>query len=282
LSGGLIILTAGALFFFSPDSRFMVHFMDVGQGEAALVITPGRGAVLIDAGARGPYGDYDAGERVVLPYLKYYGIRSLDLLILSHGHNDHAGGAAAVAGQAPVRRLWLPKNAGGRDIERLLAASPSLLPEYMEDGQTAEVDGAVVKVLYAPDSRYTARKKTAETSAVVKISLPGGEILFTGDAQAAAEREIAFAAGRVSVLKVSHHGSGTASDPLFIAATNPSLAVISVGAGNSYGHPAAQTLDRLLRQGCAVLRTDQEGAVLVEIQDGRTRWFGYRRQPGAF
>lgn len=90
----------------------------MGQGDAALVVTPQRQTLLIDTG--GLRGDYDTGSRIVLPYLRYLGIRSLDMLLLSHGHHDHAGGAAAVAKNIPIRRLILPQEQPSADIQALL------------------------------------------------------------------------------------------------------------------------------------------------------------------
>jgi competence protein ComEC len=280
--GALCAALVTAFWRFSADGRLSVHFMDVGQGDAALIITPEKQAILIDAGGRSPYGGYDAGERVVLPYLKYYGIRELRLLVLSHGHGDHAGGAAAVAKALPVREIWLPAELPTDATERLLRSGGRSDKTVMAQSTELVVGRAALKVVRAPNELYTARKKTAETSAVVKLSYQGRDFLFTGDITAEAEREIAPLLGPVSVLKVSHHGSGTASDPLFIGVLNPALAVISVGAGNSYGHPSDETLEKLSRQGSALARTDLDGAVLVEVANGDLRWYTYRRNPEYF
>ena len=278
--GALCFVTAG--FLWRGGGRFMVHFMDVGQGDAALIITPERQAVLIDAGGRGFSGGYDAGERVVLPYLKYYGIKELRLLILSHGHNDHAGGAAAVAKNMPVREIWFPAGQPADDVERLLKSSARSNKIVMSEGMADNIGGAEIKVAYAPNSLYTARKKDAETSAVIKLSYQGHSFLFTGDITASTEREIAPLIGQASVLKVAHHGSGASSDPFFIGSLNPVLSVISVGKDNSYGHPAPEAIERLSMQGGDILRTDLDGAVLAEVRNGRLSWYAYRRNPEFF
>jgi competence protein ComEC len=281
-AGALCAVLTGFLWRSDTSGRLAVHFMDVGQGDAALVITPQKRAILIDAGGRGFSGGYDAGERVVLPYLKYYGLKELQLLILSHGHDDHAGGAAAVAKNMPVREIWLPAGRFSDDVERLLQNSARSKKVVMAEDTAAKIDDAEIKVVYAPNSLYTARKKTAETSAVIKLSYQGRDFLFTGDITAATEREIAPLIGQISVLKVAHHGSGASSDPLFIGTLNPKLSVISAGGGNSYGHPAYETLERLCRQGSAALRTDLDGAVLVEIIHGELRWYTYKQNPEYF
>jgi competence protein ComEC len=278
LLGGIAIVALTAhLWTAQRERRFMVHFLDVGQGDAALVITPNRRAILIDAGRRDFYGGFDAGERVVLPYLRYYGLNALDLVVLSHGHNDHAGGAAAVARRLPIRAVWLPAGPPSGDIERLLPQIAVSDKVIMENGIGAEIDGARLEVVYAPSG-----EKKGETSAVVKLSCAGHDFLFTGDILAATELEISRRVGKVAVLKVAHHGAETASDPLFIAAASPDLAVISVGRDNRYGHPAPATLERLARQGCAVARTDETGAVMVELRAGKLYWHGYRAESQYF
>lgn len=262
------------------EREFAVHFIDVGQGDAALVITKNKKAVLIDTGQRSDYGDYDIGASVLLPYLKYYGIKNIELMILSHGHNDHAGGAATVAEEIFVRKIWLPKEQLADDVQRLLAKAKVSERLTMEKGLKAEVDGSLFEVVYAP--LFIANKKSVETSSLVRVSYKEKTFLFTGDAPSIVEVAAAKDAGQVSVLKVSHHGSLTSSDPLFIATTNPALAVISVGKQNPYGHPASQVLKRFGQQGTEIARTDEHGAVLVEVKHDKIYWYSYRQSPEFF
>ncbi|MCD7874814.1 MAG: ComEC/Rec2 family competence protein, partial [Acidaminococcaceae bacterium] len=110
-----------------------VHFIDVGQGDAALVITPQRQTLLIDSG--GLRGDYDTGRRIILPYLRYLGIRSLDVMLLSHGHHDHAGGAAAVAQNLPIGKIILPQEPPAADVQPLLRNAKAQVEYAQTDGQ---------------------------------------------------------------------------------------------------------------------------------------------------
>ncbi len=279
---GVLAISIFAGFLIGAEKEFAAHFIDVGQGDACLIVTPGRRAVLIDAGPRSFTGDYDTGERVIAPYLRYYGLKQVDLLIISHGHSDHAGGSAAVARQVPVKAVWLPAGDTGDDIARMLLQlkdNTNKLP--LTEGLAADLDGLRLEVVSAP--QITAHtKKRQETSAVIKVAYGGKSFLFTGDADKAGELAIVPKLDKINVLKVSHHGGATSSDPLFIGKADPDIAVISVGVGNSYGHPARVTLDTIARQGSKVLRTDEQGAVMIKIKEDKLVWYGYKENPAAF
>ena len=255
-----------------------VHFIDVGQGDAALVMTPQRQTLLIDTG--GLRGDYDTGRRIIVPYLRYLGIRSLDLLLLSHGHHDHAGGAAAVAQNIPIRRLVLPQEPPSADVQALLKTTKAQLV-YAESGANYSLGNTAVQIISAPVSSG-ADDNANESSLIVRVASADGSIVFTGDAT---EEEELLAAGQIQpsqVLKVSHHGSNHSSCTPFVAAVSPQLAVISVGAGNSYGHPGSETLQRLAACGAQVWRTDFAGAVKITFDDKRVKCYSYRYQKEFF
>lgn len=254
-----------------------IHFIDVGQGDAALIVTPQRQTLLIDTG--GLRGDYDTGSRIVLPYLRYLGIRSLDMLLLSHGHHDHAGGAAAVAKNIPVRRLILPQEQPSADIQALLKNTKAQLI-YAENGTNYSLGNTAIQIISAPIG--SADSDANESSLIVRVVSADGSIVFTGDAT---ETEELLAAGQIQpgqVLKVSHHGSNTSSSMPFLAAVSPQLAVISVGAANSYGHPGSETLQRLAACGAQVRRTDQDGALKITFDDGQVKCYSYRYQKEFF
>lgn len=254
-----------------------VHFIDVGQGDAALVVTPQRLTLLIDTG--GLRGDYDTGSRIVLPYLRYLGIRSLDMLLLSHGHHDHAGGAAAVAKNIPIRRLILPQEQPSADIQALLKNTKAQLI-YAESGTNYSLGNTAIQIISAPVGR--ADSDANESSLIVRVVSADGSIVFTGDAT---ETEELLAAGQIQpgqVLKVSHHGSNASSSMPFLAAVSPQLAVISVGAANSYGHPGSETLQRLATCGAQVRRTDQDGALKITFDGSQVKCYSYRYQKEFF
>ena len=247
---------------FNPD--FAVYFLDVGQGNAAMVLTPGGRTILIDSGSR-EMGD--TGRRVVAPVLSGMGASNLDLLLLTHGHDDHAGGALSVAAEHPVLETWFPSNDFSPAIEQLLIVHPPAKTVRVTGGEKAVLDGVAIEVVYV-DTVADGNNEN-EHSAFYLISYLGRRFLFTGDAPAEQELAAMRHLPSVAVLQVAHHGSNTSSDPAFLAACQPACAVISVGQDNRFGHPAPGVLKRLRKQGCSILRTDQNGAVGFEERDGQ-------------
>ncbi|MGL5206638.1 MAG: DNA internalization-related competence protein ComEC/Rec2 [Acidaminococcaceae bacterium] len=257
---------------------FTVYFIDVGQGDAALVITEDKKTILIDAG--GLRGNYDTGERIVLPFLRYLGIDKLDVLALSHGHHDHAGGAAAVARSIPIGCVLLTQEEPSQDVSVLLnfVKNKSRI-KYLNGGQQYNLGSCQIAVIEAPTTAAFAEKHNEnESSAIMKITDGAKSIVFTGDATE--EEEIAASAGSVKadVLKVAHHGSKTSSSFEFLQAVKPRLAVISVGSDNKFGHPAPETLEKLQEIGVKILRTDHAGNIKVVFDGSNCTWYSYRYQ----
>ncbi|WP_196604022.1 DNA internalization-related competence protein ComEC/Rec2 [Pectinatus haikarae] len=242
-----------------------VHFIDVGQGDAALIITPHGRAVMIDTGGIRD-SDYDVGKNVDVPYLYHYGITRLDGIFLSHAHADHAGGLYGITKQMPVSKIFIghEKNSEYASVWHISPQSDIMNKTVvMNENQTFTLDGVKFIVLYAPPAANT--DDTNETSVIIKVLYKNFNVLFTGDLPAQRETELLKKAGRdinCTVLKVAHHGSKTSSSEEFLAAARPRWAVISVGAENSYGHPDKNVLDRLSNVKASVFRTDQNGAVV--------------------
>lgn len=262
-----IILVIGFAWLYSRP--VYVHFIDVGQGDAMLVTTPHRRAILIDTG--GVFSDssgFDVGRQVVLPYLKHYGVTELDYLVLTHGHQDHAGGSAAIAAAIPVRTIMLPRESYAQPVQALLYRTRNSTVVPMYDNQTINLDGVQMEIVYAP-GEMRRRRPGNEVSSVIRLSYGQHSFLVTGDLEAKGESDIVAAGRNVAstVLKVGHHGAKTSSTPEFIELVQPQYAVISVGYNNMYGHPHQEVLDRLAARGTRVYRTDRDGAV-VFASDG--------------
>jgi competence protein ComEC len=235
------------------DGRLRVVVLDVGQGDAIVVEGPDGRAVLVDAGSGGPYR-LDAGERVVAPFLWNRGHLRLAGTVTTHPDSDHAGGMGAIHRLFPVGERW--------DVRRPL-------------GEPLALGGAIVTPLGGGGP--AAGVSDNDRALVLRVDYGLASFLLASDIEVAAERRLA-ASGAVlaaTVLKVPHHGARTSTSPLLAAAVRPSVAVVSVGARNAYGHPDPDVLARLAAAGARIFRTDRDGAVVLET-DGRvleiTRW----------
>ena len=251
---------------FSRSDGVEVHFLDVGQGDAILIRTNGGHWVLLDAGPAWRGGD--AGRTTVLPYILRRG-GSLEAFVLSHPHTDHVGGAASVLTAMRPRTYWDAAFAGGSEsyIASLAAARKQGIEWHrVHPGDSIVIDGVSVSFL-APDSAWTVGLKDpnlASTIALVRYGMV--RFLLVGDAERAEEDWLLAryrSELRAQILKVGHHGSSTSSSDAFLGAVHPDVAVISVGAGNMYGHPSNDVLHALSRVGAEVLRTDEAGTVIV-------------------
>ena len=242
-----------------PDRALTVQFLDVGEGDAALLLTP-DGAVLIDTG---PAESRAVVRRALRPYRQ-----QLRALIVTHAHADHAGDALWVLKHCTPPLLLLPFPAETEaEYEALLAAAKECGTEvlFAAAGHAFSLGGADFTVL-AP--LYDAEAMN-DDSLVVRVDFGETSFLFTGDAEAESEaRQLAAFGGEpggrldTDVVKLGHHGSSTSSGDGYLAAVTPGIAVISVGE-NRYGHPSAPLLARLEEDGVRVARTDRLGTVTV-------------------
>lgn len=257
-TSALIALTGAAVLLWSGSPRQTeVHFIDVGQGDASLIITPNRRAVLIDTGGTsGEVSRFDIGERVVVPYLKHYGIRELEFLILTHGHQDHAGGAAAVADRIPVKNVMIAPKEIPLSLKTFLIRQKQSTFISPSPGQVIHLDGVTFAVV------HTGEGIKNEASAMIRVTYGQHSFLFTGDVEREQET-IAVNQGLMTstVLKVPHHGARTSSSAAFLRAVRPQHAVISVGAANRFGHPHPEVMQRLAEGGAKMYRTDRQGAI---------------------
>jgi competence protein ComEC len=255
-----------------------LHVLDVGQGDAIALRTPRGRWILVDAGRVWEGGD--AGRSVVLPFLRHRG-GELAAFVLSHPHADHVGGAPCLLAARRPAGFWAAAFALGSDVYRASldsARRAGVAWRRVHPGDSLDVDGVVLRVL-APDSTWTASLTDPNLASVVLSARFGAvRFLLVGDAEAPEERWLLdrVAAGaldsnelRADVLKVAHHGSRTSSTPEFLAAVHARLALVSVGAGNTYRLPNADVLQRLRAFGAEVVRTDRVGEIVVR-SDGRT------------
>lgn len=252
--------------FVGGNGRLELHMLDVGQGDAIALRTPRGRWVLVDAGGVGRSGD--AAKSVVLPYLRQRG-GDIVLLATSHPHADHIGGAPRVLRSEHVGGVWdggyVAPSTFYRDV--LDAARSQHTPwHHVSVGDSVSLDGVSFVVL-APDTTWMQSLRDPNAaSLILRVSFGNASFLLTGDAEAGEEEWLMQHQRerlKADVLKVGHHGSSTSSTEPFIAAVHPRVALVSVGAGNSYGHPSVEVLRRFEAQGAHVLRTDDEGTIVV-------------------
>src|SRR3984885_480605 len=245
-----------------------VTAIDVGQGDAVLLISPEGKTLLIDAGgptgggSQGPSGNFEIGEDVVSPVLWSRNIRRLDAIALSHAHSDHMGGMPSLLRNFRPRVLWVGTNPEIPAYQALLAEARRLnIPvEAMAAGSRFAFGGTQVDVL-APGVDYTPGTAASnDDSLVLHVAYGHTSVLLEGDAQAATERQMLSEELHADLLKVGHHGSKTSTIPPFLAAVAPRYAVISVAHHNPYGHPKLEVLNRLQEGQIRTFRTDALGA----------------------
>jgi len=261
----------GALRRLSDCQCLTVSFLDVGQGDAIALRSPAGRWVLIDGGPRGPRGD--AGRRVVVPFLRSHGATQLAAIVATHAHLDHFGGLPAVL-EAFDPGYVLEPGQPVPDVGYLefLGAVESDGAEWRpaRRGDRLDVDGVTLDVL-SPDSAWAASQTDInEESVVLLVSYGGTRLLFAGDAGMPTEAHLAGQVGRVTLLKVGHHGSRGATSDRWLDELRPAEAVISVGAKNRYGHPAPEAIARLRGHGVTVLRTDQRGTITFTVSSHGT------------
>ncbi|MEO7995984.1 MAG: DNA internalization-related competence protein ComEC/Rec2 [Gemmatimonadaceae bacterium] len=258
---------------FSRDSgEVELHMMDVGQGDAIAIRTPKGRWILLDAGRSWNGGD--AGRRVVVPYVRRLG-GEIAAFILSHPHDDHVGGAASVVQALHPATWWEPAYVGTSPTYRsaLVAVQAQHIPWHRaHPGDTLRIDGVLIRAL-APDSMWTlAQTDPNLASVVVAVEYKNVRWLFTGDAEIEEEEWLVNRWGSAlqsSVLKAGHHGSKTSSSGVFLDAVQPSVALVSVGADNTYGHPSPSVMAEFERRGIQVLRTDRDGPIVVRTDGVR-------------
>ncbi|HMB35101.1 MAG TPA: DNA internalization-related competence protein ComEC/Rec2 [Methylomirabilota bacterium] len=265
----------------APDNgRLRVTFLDVGQGDAILVELPEGQRLLVDGGPGGNQR-LDVGERVLAPFLWNRPTQRLDVVALTHPDSDHSGGLRAVLTRFGVREFW----ENGRWItgteETLRAVERSgACRRTLVAGQRLWLGSALLTVLNPDGSRPLddpPPEGQNEESLVLRLDWRGFSLLLTGDLGGPGEERLLadHAPVRALALKVGHHGSRYSSTGAFLDAVEPAVAIISVGARNSFGHPTPEVLGRLEAAGARIYRTDRDGAVILEtdgITLSITRW----------
>lgn len=278
VSAALVIclLAAGVY----TGSFLRVTFLNVGQGDAALIQIPGGKTVVIDGGGSSPVSKTDLGETLFVPYLKRNGVSTIDYAVLSHYNKDHAQGIAAAVRLMDVKNLVLPYRKDGEELEykeeiERTAREKGVNILYFKEGDRLDIGDAHF-VAFAPTQRNAENKAFSENNKSLVLKLTYGEtsFLFTGDIELEAESKVANYgdAIRADVLKVAHHGSKNSSTAKFIKTCAPKYAIISEGKDNVYGFPARETINTLVNHDVDIYQTSECGDIRFYVNAEEIKW----------
>lgn len=261
----IAVITALLLHKDADGGEVQFHFIDVGQGDAALIRTE-KGDILIDAGT-------NSSEDELRAYLDRLGVTDIEYAVFTHPHEDHIGGADMILNTYNVKNVVLPDaTATSKTFERMMDAIEAEKCEVImaAPDKTFKVGDLTCTILAPIGTAYT---ELNNYSVVIRAEYGDTTVLFTGDAETLSEEEMLeryFFKGLLDcdILKVGHHGSDTSSSQAFLYAVSPVHAVISVGEGNTYDHPKQEILARYEAMKAEILRTDKEGDIVFTSTGG--------------
>lgn len=255
------------------ESNLRMTFLYTGQGDCTLLETPDGSTILIDCGTK--EFKYNSGESTITPYLKRRGISKIDLLILTHMHNDHIGGIESVLREFEIKKIISTESNENTALSLLtdkLIIEKKIPKENMYAGDFIGGFGNLRIYFLNPQDKDTLRTNEHTKSIVMKLQYGNTSAILTGDLNFEGESVIAGKFGnflKTDILKIPHHGSKNASSIPFLLKCRPVYSVISCGRDNVFGHPSELVLEKLNILGSKILRTDKDGAIIFE-SDGKS------------
>ena len=273
------ILLAGDVYYWRAErqqtNRLRITHLNVGQGDAAVVELPGGKVLVIDAGGAA-VGDFDTGESIVAPYLRSRKIRKIDYLLVSHARIDHYGGMRALIQEFSPDEFWSGFAKGGtqrfEDLEEALDQLKIARQALSASTPCREFDSVRICVLFGGDGN------AVESSVVVRLDYDKASFLFASDIDKREELQLAQRSNGLTstVLKIPRHGSATASSPEFISAVKPKIAILSAGARSRAEAKRDEVVERYRQAGVEVLRTYEDGAIILETDGATIRYSGFK------
>lgn len=254
----LLFLLSFTASLFAQDT-VSIYFLDVGQGDSSIIITPDGKVVMIDSGPN---------ESLILRYLQNLGVSHIDLLIATHAHADHITGMDKIIAKYKPKAFidpGIPHTTA--TYQRMITAIDKYNINYYK-GISRKINlGSLSLTILPPAIPLIKGSELNNNSVVVRLDFKEFSILFTGDIEKEREGQLLTKSRsnlNADILKVGHHGSSSSSSPLFIKSVGPKIAVISCGHGNKYGHPHQETISLLQSLGIEIYQTDLSGTILIK------------------
>lgn len=268
----LILLLLGIV---NSNKRLEIHFLDVGQGDCCFIITPNKKSILIDGGGS-TSDNYDVGENTLIPYLLDKGYKKIDYIFITHFDQDHVGGILSVLEELQVGKIYISKQEEiSENYDKFLdiVKSKELKVKLVQAGDNLNIDNIKIQILW-PVKESIKENILNNNAIVMKLEYANFSMLFTGDIEEIAEKELIKLYGKTdklqaNILKVAHHGSKTSSSQEFIELVKPQIALIGVGKNNLFGHPSQIVLERLENYGTKIYRTDEDGEISIYAKTKR-------------
>ncbi len=260
----VFLLSANAIYRAGQEELASVTFINVGQGDCALIRLPDGTDILIDSGGTPSYlGDYDVGEQIVLPYLRKAGVKNLDYVVATHGHEDHIRGLNSVLSQLPTEVVLMPQGFGATEEAKELLSyikEETVPHRYLAAGDVIPFAKDVyLEVLMPTEEWLTMTDDENNRSFVLRFCFGKSRVLFMSDLEEAGEQYLAetTADGGADIIKAGHHGARTSTTDALLDLVNPRYVYIPCGE-NNFGHPAPEVLERCEERGIVVLRADED------------------------
>ena len=258
--------------FYIYKNEVNINFIDIGQGDACL-IRGKQNNILIDTGGI-TFGKGDNGKSVLIPYLQKHGVKKLDFVFISHLDADHCKNLSSLSKEVKIKNLFFRKD-GYRDFVKKYGEVKAENIYNIKNNLKLNLEDVGLEVLKAKDST-----EENERSIIVRVTVNGKKILFTGDIGAFTENQLIKNDIDCDYLKVAHHGSKNSTSTDFLSATSPKASIISCGYKNRYNHPHKDALDRIKSIGSDVFRTDLQGNIMLRINKFEEKIIGFREIDG--